>query len=404
MAAISPISVSPIPKTLIPTRTQKLPPTTSFRYPKPYSLSISSIRSPKTRAADFSSFSAIVGQDLHSDADESIGLDTLKRFIDINLGCWNGSFYQFDSLGNLTQKVSTKLAVGSYGEDELISLIQTLYIKQPPSSTSCSGDDDEPAWAEYKIKEINLFTVDKYQQGICFKIPDSRHVRDCVKQGVLGEDDSGEESPKNLKLPSRRPSIVCENCLYSQESDLRARAFHIMDPKGILDMLGIFLEERGNGKSFPPSIDISKDKTNRITPFLGKWKGRSVTKRSGVYGSTIAEANTVSLLEINDNDQLVQDISSTSTSGGGDVTTNVHWTGALSGNLATFEGGFQMTLLPGGMYMGYPSDIAKSVAESKSFHLEFCWLESPGKRQRLVRTYDMEGLAVSSTHFSETRV
>lgn len=99
-----------------------------------------------------------------------------------------------------------------------------------------------------------------------------------------------------------------------------------------------------------------------------------------------------------------QDISSTSTSGGGDVTTNVHWTGALSGNLATFEGGFQMTLLPGGMYMGYPSDIAKSVAESKSFHLEFCWLESPGKRQRLVRTYDMEGLAVSSTHFSETRV
>lgn len=49
-----------------------------------------------------------------------------------------------------------------------------------------------------------------------------------------------------------------------------------------------------------------QDKTNRITPFLGKWKGRSVTKRSGVYGSTIAEANTVSLLEIDDNDQLVQ--------------------------------------------------------------------------------------------------
>lgn len=32
---------------------------------------------------------------------------------------------QFDFLGNLTQKVSTKLAVSSYGEDELISLIQT---------------------------------------------------------------------------------------------------------------------------------------------------------------------------------------------------------------------------------------------------------------------------------------
>ena len=40
--------------------------------------------------------------------------------------------------------------------------------------------------------------------------------------------------------------------------DLRARAFHIMDPKGMVDMLGIFLEERGNGEFFPPSIDISK--------------------------------------------------------------------------------------------------------------------------------------------------
>lgn len=39
---------------------------------------------------------------------------------------------------------------------------------------------------------------------------------------------------------------------------MRARAFHIMDPKGILDMIGVFLEERGNGKYFPPSIDLSK--------------------------------------------------------------------------------------------------------------------------------------------------
>ena len=73
-------------------------------------------------------------------------------------------------------------------------------------------------------------------------------------------------------------------------------------------------------------------------------------------------------------------------------------------NLISFDKGFQLTLLPGGMYMGYPSGIAKSVAESKSFHLEFCWLESPDKRHRLVRTYDVEGLAVSSTYFLETKV
>ena len=98
-------------------------------------------------------------------------------------------------------------------------------------------------------------------------------------------------------------------------------------------------------------------------------------------------------------------MSSTSRSGEGDIIcTKVHWRGELSGNLAKFEGGFQMSLLPGGIYMGYPSDIAKSVAESKSFHLELCWVESAGKRQRLVRTYDMEGLAVSSTYFYETRL
>jgi hypothetical protein len=56
------------------------------------------------------------------------------------------------------------------------------------------------------------------------------------------------------------------------------------------------------------------------------------------------------------------------------------------------------------MYMGYPSDISKSVTQLDSFHLEFCWMESPGKRQRLVRTYDSSGLAVSSTYFLETKV
>lgn len=63
-----------------------------------------------------------------------------------------------------------------------------------------------------------------------------------------------------------------------------------------------------------------------------------------------------------------------------------------------------MTLLPGGMYMGCPCDVGKSVGQSQSFHLEFCWMESPGKRQRLLRTYDVEGLVVSSTYITEVRV
>lgn len=99
-----------------------------------------------------------------------------------------------------------------------------------------------------------------------------------------------------------------------------------------------------------------------------------------------------------------QDVTSSSTFDGENVTTNVHWTGTVSDYLVTFDGGYQMILLPGGMYMGCPCDVAKSVAESKSFHLEFCWLETPDKRQRLVRTYDMQGLAVSSTYFVETKL
>jgi hypothetical protein len=54
--------------------------------------------------------------------------------------------------------------------------------------------------------------------------------------------------------------------------------------------------------------------------------------------------------------------------------------------------------------MGYPSDISKSVARLDSFHLEFCWMESPGKMLKLERAYDSAGLAVSSTYFLESKV
>ncbi|KAG2261275.1 hypothetical protein Bca52824_068354 [Brassica carinata] len=123
-----------------------------------------------------------------------------------------------------------------------------------------------------------------------------------------------------------------------------------------------------------PVLDDSQGDGERITPFLGTWKGRSITKRSGVYGSTLSEADTVAVLDINDQGQVVQDISSTSDVK--NVTTNVHWVGEMSKNLVTFAEGYQMTLLPGGMYMGCPCDVAKSVAELKSFHLEFCWTET----------------------------
>nr|XP_018483899.1 PREDICTED: uncharacterized protein LOC108854754 [Raphanus sativus] len=356
--------------------------------------------------------SMAVQEDDKRTSEESMSIDNLRGFVDLNVGKWTGSFHQFDGDGNLLHKIDTRLSASSYGEDELISLNQSLYIKQATSATSVTEEEEEEEaeWVEYKIKETNMFTVDKYQQigffpkerAFSLRYQTAGMLDTTLRQGVLGEDDTGEESPRNLKLPSRRPALVCENCLYSNQTDTRARAFHIMDPKGVLEMLIVFLEERGLENLVHPVLDDSQGDGERITPFLGTWKGRSITKRSGVYGSTLSEADTVAVLDINDQGQVVQDISSTSDVK--NVTTNVHWVGEMSKNLVTFAEGYQMTLLPGGMYMGCPCDVAKSVAELKSFHLEFCWLESSGSRQRLVRTYDHEGLAVSSTYFSETRV
>lgn len=35
---------------------------------------------------------------------------------------------------------------------------------------------------------------------------------------------------------------------------MRVRAFHIMDPKGVIEMLLVFLEERGEGLVSHPSL------------------------------------------------------------------------------------------------------------------------------------------------------
>ncbi|KAK4799338.1 hypothetical protein SAY86_024703 [Trapa natans] len=275
---------------------------------------------PRRRIPLFRSFgcraasSEMAPQSSFADEDP-MSLDNLRRFIDLNVGKWNGAFYQFDAKGNLLHKVDTRLSASSYGEDQLISLIQTLYIKQPPSSTSVSGEeDDEPEWGEYKIKETNMFTVDKYQQigffpgerAFSLRYQTATMLESVLRQGVLGEDDTGEESPRNLKLPSRRPSMVCENCLYSKEREMRARAFHVMDPKGVIEMLLIFLEEKSDQLFVSPSLANSKEFDGKIIPFLGRWKGQSVTKRSGVYGATIAEAESMASLEMDDKGHLVQ--------------------------------------------------------------------------------------------------
>jgi hypothetical protein len=59
------------------------------------------------------------------DDDDAMTIDNLRRFFDVNVGKWNGAFYQFDAHGRVLQGISTRLSVSTYGEDDLISLLQS---------------------------------------------------------------------------------------------------------------------------------------------------------------------------------------------------------------------------------------------------------------------------------------
>jgi len=48
----------------------------------------------------------------------------------------------------------------------------------------------------------------------------------------------------------------------------------------------------------------------------------------------------------------------------------VHWTGTRSDDLVTIDGGYEMTLLPGGMYMGCPSNVSKEGSRVQVIPLE----------------------------------
>lgn len=107
-----------------------------------------------------------------------MSIDNLRGFVDLNVGKWTGSFHQFDGDGNLLHKIDTRLSASSYGEDELISLNQSLYIKQATSGTSVveEEEEEEAEWVEYKIKETNMFTVDKYQQSADWILPQGESI------------------------------------------------------------------------------------------------------------------------------------------------------------------------------------------------------------------------------------
>jgi hypothetical protein len=90
-----------------------------------------------------------------------------------------------------------------------------------------------------------------------------------------------------------------------------------------------------------------------------------------------------------------------SSSGAG---TKIRLRGTSTGAVLRFEGGLLTTLLPGGKALTCPGSVGRSVGRAQSFNFEFSWIESPGQRRRLVRTYDVDGVVVSTSLAIEAKV
>jgi hypothetical protein len=96
---------------------------------------------------------------------------------------------------------------------------------------------------------------------------------------------------RGVKLPSRRPALVCESCFYSQDAQKRVRAFHVLDPRGLLDVIGVFHESRDDSSFAESQRDLADEPSKRIEALLGRWSGQLVTRRTSIYGSTLAQCN-----------------------------------------------------------------------------------------------------------------
>lgn len=84
--------------------------------------------------------------------------------------------------------------------------------------------------------------------------------------------------------------------------------------------------------------------------------------------------------------------------------TKIVMTGTSTGAVMRFEGGLLTTLLPGGMGLTSPGSVGQSVGRKQAFYFEFSWIQSPEYRRRLVRTYDTDGLVVSTSLATESKI
>eukprot|EP00850_Spirogloea_muscicola_P018082 SM000162S02360 [mRNA] locus=s162:172831:174419:+ [translate_table: standard] len=224
-----------------------------------------------------------------------------------------------------------------------------------------------------------------------------------IQVGVLGAVEAREDKiPPSLRLPSRRPALVSESCLYAAAGDARVRTFHVLDPRGFLDTIGIFREHREGGNE--GSLEnIGQDQVSgedRLETLLGEWRGQAMTQRSSLYDSTTSKQDTAFEYRRDKGGELVQTMR---VGPAGSACTTMLTSRASvqeGGVLLVFGGGLQTCLLPGGLVVSCP----RLVARGQAFYFESAWMEAPGRRRRILRTHDPEGMVVSTTVAVEEKV
>ncbi|GJP82286.1 hypothetical protein CLOP_g12521 [Closterium sp. NIES-67] len=416
----------------------------------------------------------------------------LERFVRINEGQWRGVFLHYDLNGRLLHRVPTRMSATAFGKGENSSLLQTLSVKQGGTG----GDGEEEEWVEIKLEEVNRITAanrlqvgwfpDQSAYSVCHQTAET--LVKVLTVGVLGEEaaeaDEAAEVIRGLRLPSRRPALVSETCLFLSEPDSeppseaspeasaeaeesrpkqRVRSFHVLNSRGMIDTLGVFVEERersGEGASEDASpqvrelLEAQPDVPNapvplsRLSLLLGEWDGSSITHRSAIYGETVTRSTSNFFLTRFEDGSLGLEETrgdvcfrrrgavanhtddSPETAGIGSTQQQQeqqeheqeqqeheqqqqeHEQQQQVGGRVLLDGGQQITLLPGGLSLSAPC----CVPRGRAFFFETVLaepvagegLEMPQggegwQRRRVVRTYDPDGMVVSSSVFAERK-
>ncbi|CAI5514902.1 unnamed protein product [Closterium sp. Naga37s-1] len=406
-------------------------------------------------------------------------------------------YQHYDLNGRLIHRVPTRLSATASGQGENSSLLQTLNVKQARTS----GEEEGEEWVEIKLEEVNRITAANRLQVAWF--PDHRAyalshqtAEDLVRAlavGVVGAEtadaDEAAEVIGGVKLPSRRPALVSETCLFlsepvseagseplseaSSEADRnwgnrRVRAFHVLDSKGMIDTLGVFVEEReGSGKGAgedgpearaahakellearpePPNAPVPP---SRLALLLGEWDGISTTHRSPIYGETVTHSTSNFFLTlfsdgslgleetrgdlcfrrrgaVANHSEASPEAVATSSEAAASEEQHGQEEQVGGGGRVMLDGGQQITLLPGGLALSAPCCVPRGrafffetiLAEPEEGQGAGVGTERPGldsagvavpgaegwRRRRVARTYDPDGLVVSSSVFAERKM